>query len=141
MLRLEIESTEQLMRLYQVIMAGKFTRDGEALLVDKSMAAVSHQIVDTLISEARTAENTALVDAMEHMRELQPHYPQYARLIEYFGAWPDWEALSEDYQTTLIRYAAAPLILTSNIMTSLMDGIAAARGECKENPQNDNKGE
>ena len=135
MLRIELDSSEQLMRLYQVIMAGKFSDTAGELLADKALADAANILVDRLIGEARTAENHPMVDMMEEMRQLRAEYPQYARIVEHFAADAQWNEHAEDYQRALIRYAAAPLVVDESLMNDLCLTIGNRSNDLMQEPR------
>lgn len=122
MIRLELESNDELMRLYQVIMAGKFAESGDAMLVDRKLANVANNVVDRIISEARLAHNDMLVDMMEQGRKLQRNYPQYQRIDQFVKSQTDWSEKDDDQKRAALECAAAPLIIDTDVMTDWLSG-------------------
>ena len=116
MIRLELEGNDELMRLYQVIMAGKFADGNDAMLADNKLANVANNVVDRVISEARLTHNEALVDMMEQGRRLQKSYPQFHRIDQYVKAQSDWADKDDDQKKAILERAAAPLTIDRDML-------------------------
>ncbi|CAA0108097.1 Uncharacterised protein [BD1-7 clade bacterium] len=131
MIRLELDSTEQLMRIYQAIMAGKFSEQGETLLSDRAMSEAADLVMKQLIAETRDASNAPMADAMENMRNLSPDYPQYQYIMDYFANSEDWPDMSEEEQRIILMRSASPLLLDSQGVVDLAGLITQRRLELK----------
>lgn len=116
------EHPDEMMALYQAVMAYKFDvdcDDAEVVALDPALGAVADRLVDAMVAQARAEGNETMAQTMEEWRELQEGYRQLELFRRLRGRLHWWADAGRDRRLGFIGAFFRPLRVPAQLAAVL----------------------